>query len=107
MSLNFLINQHLDEKQSAALAAKSSDNDPILYAIVGEIAKDNRYATTALAVTATSLFTFDFENEKVTMCIAVSDIDKIFTKRMYGNGLLRVIPSSHSASRKRTSTLPS
>ena len=90
MSLNFLINQRLDEKQSAALLAESREDDPILYAIIGEISKDNRYATTALAVTATSLFTFDFEHEKIIKRIAVFDISKIFTKRMYGNGLLRV-----------------
>ena len=90
MSLNFLINQHLDEKQSAALVAESREDDPILYAIIGEISQDNRYVTTALAVTHSSLFTFDFENEKVTGRIAISDISKIFTKRMYGNGLLRV-----------------
>ena len=90
MSLNFLINQRLDEKQSAALLAENREDDPILYAIIGEISKDNRYAATALTVTRSSLFTFDFENEKVIDRIAISDIGKIFTKRMYGNGLLRV-----------------
>ena len=52
MSINFLINQHLDQKQSAALLAENREDDPILYTIIGEISKDNRYATTALAVTA-------------------------------------------------------
>ncbi|MBQ9097802.1 MAG: ABC transporter ATP-binding protein [Clostridia bacterium] len=90
MELTFLTNQRLDEKQSLALQSQSRKDDPILFAIIGEIAKDDRYQTTALAVTATGLFTFDFASETSSETIAFSDMADIFTKRMYGNGLLRV-----------------
>ena len=90
MELNFLTNQKLDEKQSSALLAESHKDDPILFSIIGEIAKDDRYRLTALAVTASALFTFDFETETASERIAFSDIADIFAKRMYGNGLLRV-----------------
>ncbi|MBQ8357056.1 MAG: ABC transporter ATP-binding protein [Clostridia bacterium] len=90
MELTFLTNLRLDEKQGSALLAESREDDPILFAIIGEIAKDDRYRTTALAVTATCLFTFDFATGASSERIAFSDIADIFTKRMYGNGLLRV-----------------
>ncbi|MBQ9761281.1 MAG: ABC transporter ATP-binding protein, partial [Clostridia bacterium] len=90
MELTFLTNQRLDEKQATALQAESKTDDPILFSIIGEIAKNDRYRLTALAVTATRLFTFDFETQTVSDSIAFSDMADIFTKRMYGNGLLRV-----------------
>ena len=90
MELTFLTNQRLDEKQGAALLAESRAEDPILFAIIGEIAKNDHYRQTALAITATRLFTFDFESGTAADSIAFSDMADIFTKRMYGNGLLRV-----------------
>ncbi len=85
-----MTNQHLDEKQGSALLAESREDDPILFAIIGEIGKNDRYETTALAVTATGLFTFDFDSGTASQRFAFSDIADILTKRMYGNGLLRV-----------------
>lgn len=90
MERTFLTNQRLDEKQVSALLAASRADDPILFAIIGEIGKDDRYRCTALAVTATALFTFDFETGTASELYAFSDIAEIYTKRMYGNGLLRV-----------------
>ena len=85
-----MTNQHLDEKKGSALLAENRENDPILFAIIGEIGTNDRYRTTALAVTATTLFTYDFDSGTVADRIAFADIEELFTKRMYGNGLLRV-----------------
>ena len=85
-----MTNQHLDEKQGSALLAESREGDPILFAIIGEIGKNDRYETTALAVTATGLFTFDFNSGTASPRYAFSDMTDILAKRMYGNGLLRV-----------------
>jgi ATP-binding cassette subfamily B protein len=89
MELNFLTNQKLDEKQSTALMSQNHEEDPILFAVVGEIANDGSYCPTALAVTCKSIYTVDLTNGQASPSISFSDIDDIFTKRMYGNGLLR------------------
>ncbi|MBE6690136.1 MAG: ABC transporter ATP-binding protein [Ruminococcaceae bacterium] len=90
MELTFLTNQKLEEKQGLLLQAQSHEDDPILFTIIGEIGRDSRYNTTALAVTATSLFTVDFDHGTVSERILFSDIEDVYTKRMYGNGLMRV-----------------
>ena len=90
MELTFLTNQKLEEKQGAFLQAQSHEDDPILFTIIGEIGCDSGYRTTALAVTAKTIFTADLEGETVSERIAFTDIADVYTKRMYGNGLLRV-----------------
>ena len=90
MELTFLTNQKLDEKQALLLQAQSHEDDPILFTIIGEIGKNSHYNTTALAVTASSIFTFDFGSETASERIPFTDVDDVYTKRMYGNGLLRV-----------------
>ncbi len=90
MERTILTNQHLPEAQLAALRSASPAEDPILFAIIGEISRDNVYCPTALAVCATQLFTVDLTTAKTDNFVAFTDIDKIFSKRMYGNGMLRV-----------------
>ena len=85
-----MTNQKLDEKQALLLQAQSHEDDPILFTIIGEIGKNSHYNTTALAVTASSIFTFDFGSETASERIPFTDVDDVYTKRMYGNGLLRV-----------------
>ena len=90
MELTFLTNQKLEEKQGLLLQAQSHEDDPILFTVIGEIGKDSHYNATALAVTATSIFTLDLGSGQPSERIPFSDIADIYTKRMYGNGLLRV-----------------
>ncbi len=90
MEHKLLTNQHLDEAKLAALRASAPADDPILFAIIGEISRENAYCTTALAVCATRLYTVDLQTNQKSEPIAFGDIDKIYSKRMYGNGMLRV-----------------
>ena len=90
MKLPFLTNTRLDEAQSAALLTANQEVDPILFAIIGEIDGKNRYDTVALAVTANVIFTVNLTTGTASSPITFHDIDSVFTKRMYGNGLLRV-----------------
>ena len=89
MELPFLTNVKLEDKQAMALLETSTESDPILFAIIGEVDSKNNYGKNALVVCATRLYTFDFSAEKASDPIAFSDIEKIYTKRMYGNGLVR------------------
>ena len=90
MELSFLTNQHLSDKQASALTNAAGEQEQILFVVVSEISKNDRYEPTALAVTQHRVFTFDFAADHVVDTIAFDSIDEIFTKRMYGNGLIRV-----------------
>ncbi len=90
MERKLLTNQHLEEKQLVALRESAPTDDPVLFAIIGEISRDNAYCPTALAVCATQLYTFDLQTNTASEPISFGDIDKIYSKRMYGNGMLRV-----------------
>ena len=90
MDLPFLINQRPDARVREALLAHHDERDPIRFAVIGEISPDNRYHETALAVTATRMLTIDLETGACEQTVAFADIDEIRSKRMYGNGMLRV-----------------
>ncbi len=90
MKLPFLTNIHLDEKQTEALLNANRKEDPILFAIIGEIDEKNRYDTVALAVTASAMITVNLDSGAIISTINFDSVDSVFTKRMYGNGLLRI-----------------
>lgn len=89
MELPFLTNQRLDDKKAMALLETNSDECPILFSVIGEVAPDSRYGDTALVVCADRLYTFDFSTGEASPQILFADMEKIYTKRLYGNGLVR------------------
>ena len=89
METVFLTNRKPDEKEVLALS-RAASRSSILFAIFAEISANKRYEPTALAVTADEVFTYDFQADRVTRRFAFCDIDEIYTKRMYGNGVLRI-----------------
>ncbi|MBE6555386.1 MAG: ABC transporter ATP-binding protein [Ruminococcaceae bacterium] len=91
MELSFLTNQRLDDKQASALLATQREDDPILFAITSEINGDNRYGQTALVVCSERLYTFDFSSGVASPDLPFSTLEKIYTKRLYGNGLVRAV----------------
>ena len=90
MENNFLVNKKLSEPQLQALKKIESDSEPFLFAIVGDISADAKYSTTVLLVTEKSLFTYDFNSEEQSEHYYFSDIEKVYSKRMYSNGMMRV-----------------
>ena len=90
MELPFLTNTQLDEAQGTALLTANNEADPILFAIIGEIDEKSRYDTVALAVTASRMMTVNLGSGAIISTIDFDSVDSVFTKRMYGNGLLRV-----------------
>ncbi|MBQ9760013.1 MAG: ABC transporter ATP-binding protein [Clostridia bacterium] len=90
MDAPFLINKKPDDKQLEAIKSLSDAKDPILFAILGDLSGDSKYADCALLVTRERILTYDFSRDECTHSIAFSDIEEIFNKRMYGNGVMRV-----------------
>jgi len=84
-----LTNVKLDEKQVQAILRFSSEEEPILFAVVGEITSKAHYGTTALLGTKAHLFSYHFESESCSEKTAIADIEELYNKRMYSNGLMR------------------
>ena len=68
---------------------ESRTEDPILFAIVGKVDAKDRYSPTVLCVTAQCVFSMSLESGTVSERLAFTDIANLYTKRLYGNGLMR------------------
>ncbi|MBQ9132445.1 MAG: ATP-binding cassette domain-containing protein, partial [Clostridia bacterium] len=89
MEAPFLTNQRLDEKQTQTIIGLSSPEEPVLFAVVGNISDRARYHTNVLLATGAHLFTYNFDTGECSEKIAFADVESIYNKRMYGNGLMR------------------
>ena len=90
MDAQFLTNKKLSESQIEILRNLGTEEEPILFAVVGEISQNTKYSTCVLLVTHSHVFSYDFGNDVCSERYAISDISEIYTKRMYGNGIMRV-----------------
>lgn len=90
MENKLLVNKKLSEQQLRALKKIESDDEPFLFAVVADVSVKAKYSETALLVTEKSLFTYDFNSEYQSEKYYFSDIESIYSKRMYGNGIMRV-----------------
>ncbi len=91
MENNMLINQKLKDSDLQTIRSLGSEDEPILLSVVGEISKDGKYSSTVLLATKRELFTYDLKSGESSDRYAFSDIEKIYSKRMYGNGMMRLI----------------
>ena len=90
METPILINQKLTDAQMMTLSSLGSEEEPILFAVVGSISKEAQYGTCVLLATRTTLFTYDFGRGQCSERFAFADVKEIFNKRMYGNGMMRL-----------------
>ncbi|MBQ9087066.1 MAG: ABC transporter ATP-binding protein [Clostridia bacterium] len=90
MNTPFLTNQKLADSQIQTIIGLSTPENPVVFAVVGEISKTAQYATMALLATHTEIFTYDFSTEALSRRYAFSEIEEIFNKRMYGNAMMRI-----------------
>ena len=87
--MEILINKQLTQEQLSELSTHAPENDPILFAIVGDLSDKAHYSHTALAVTAECFFTYDFDTGRQGEIYKISEVEDLFNKRMYGNGIMR------------------
>lgn len=90
MDIPFLINQKLEESQIQTIISLGSNDEPVRFAVVGQISKQASYSTCVLIATNSHIFTYDFSSEQCSERYAFSDVLEIFNKRMYGNGIMRL-----------------
>ena len=89
METPFLTNQRLDEKQTKTIVELSTPEEPVLFAVVGNISDRAKYNTNVLLATCAHLFTYNFDTGECSEKLTFTDIENIYNKRMYGNGLMR------------------
>ena len=90
MEAPFLINKKPSEKELATLMSLSTPEEPLIFAIVGEINGKAGYSKNVLLGTGRSLFAYDFGTGECSPRYNFSDIDTLYNKRMYGNGVMRL-----------------
>lgn len=90
MDVSFLINQKLTDAQLRTISSLGEPDDPIVFAVVGEISNSAMYGKCVLLATRSKLFTYDLENNISSRKFDFSEIEKIYNKRMYGNGIMRL-----------------
>ena len=90
MDAQFLINKHLNAAQTERIQSFGLGEDPVLFALVGDINASGQYSETTIAFTRSELIVFETAKEGQEQRIRYDDIEDIFAKRMYGNALIRV-----------------
>ena len=70
----FLTNQKLSEEQEKVIVSLGSTEDPVVFAVMGEISPMARYATVALLATHTEIFTYNFDTGEESRRFGFSEI---------------------------------
>ena len=86
-----LINKNVSSKIREKLESLSPDTNPVRFAIVGDLTLDSKYGSQILAVTKDRLFVYDPDTDTVVLQLEFNEIDKLYSKRMYGNGIIRAM----------------
>lgn len=91
MKPDILVNKKLTDAELERIGSFGSEEFPIVFAIVGDVSGEGQYSRSVFAATENELFVFDLDRDDPPYSLRFSDIQKIFTKRMYGNAFIRVI----------------
>lgn len=86
----FLLNKQLTDEEISKLTAYTDEENPILFAIIGNVSDSCSYTTNALAVCKDFLYTYDFTEDKYGPKFYFKDIKMVVNKRMYGNAVMRI-----------------
>ena len=91
MKPDILVNKKLTDAELERIGSFGSEEFPIVFAIVGDVSGEGQYSRSVFAAAENELFVFDLDRNDPPYSLRFSDIQKIFTKRMYGNAFIRVI----------------
>ena len=85
-----LLNQPIPQHLLQLIAPYERQDDPFLFALVGDLGKHGKYAETTLLLTATRIVLADPSCRTAVQEIAFADIEALTVKRMYGNAKMLV-----------------
>ena len=84
----FAANKKLTDEEISKLEATIGDGEPLLFAVVGDLSLQSRYARCVLAVTDRQIYGFDNTLENGVKSHSFESIKKARVKRYYGNAIL-------------------
>ena len=85
----FLLNKKLSDKHLSEINALADKDNPVLFVIVSSVNRHARYCDTSLVVMRDRVTVFDNESLTHEEPVYFKDIEKVYNKRMYGNGTMR------------------
>lgn len=88
--MSILINRQIKPEQLKELTDRAPAGDSILFAIVGDLSENAHYSQNTLVVCSKSIFTYNYDTGVRSDIYGFDDIDDIFNKRMYSNGVMRI-----------------
>ena len=91
MDTPFLTNRKLTDEEVKKIISMGDENEPILFAVCGDISTEAKYSSCVLLATKSKIFSYDFGKGETSEMYAFSDIESIYNKRMYGNGVMRLV----------------
>ncbi|MDP4133738.1 MAG: ABC transporter ATP-binding protein, partial [Bacillota bacterium] len=86
---SLLINKTAPLNFEELISPYLTDDEPLLFAIIGDLTVHSKYGQTALVATEKRFFILDFESCEATE-YNISDVKKVRVKRMYGNAYMGV-----------------
>ena len=86
---DFLINRKIPHELNEKLRSVTAENEPVLFAIVGELTTESKYGQSILLATGSDFLVYDGKKNEVTLRVPYSSVESFYAKRMYGNGILR------------------
>ena len=86
---SLLINKAAPENFGELLKPYEKENEPFLFAIVGDLTLKQEYGQTAIVVTRERFFVLDF-SENTVKEFKISDVENSRIKRMYSNAYMEI-----------------
>ena len=87
--MEMLKNKNVSEQLVNELKRFETEDEPILFAVVGDLSLNSTYCETVLAVTKSRTIVIDSSLEKGAAVYSHMDVEKAVVKRMYGNAVLK------------------
>lgn len=86
---SLLINKKAPDKFAELLKPYQSENDPLLFAVIGDLGLNARYGQTAVAVGKSGFFVLDMDNDTIEK-YSFGEVKTSKIKRMYSNAYLEI-----------------
>ena len=87
--MEMLKNKNVSERLANELKRFETEEEPILFAVIGDLSLNCSYCETMLAITKNRTIVIDSSLEGGTAVYPHADVEKAVVKRMYGNAVLK------------------
>ena len=87
--MEMLKNKNVSERLANELKRFETEEEPILFAVIGDLSLNCSYCETMLAITKNRTIVIDSSLEGGAAVYPHADVEKAAVKRMYGNAVLK------------------